>query len=248
MTFILAASGKKQSGKDSLLSGIRPFLEQMGSVRTYSFADELKIFLINGMGLRWEQVWGTDEQKNSLTEYQWENMPQFIRWDFNGRWMSSDLGCQMIQMDRLDKAIDIEKAFWDTANHPKGYSPANLKNGFMTARELMQVFGTDLMRRMFTDQIWVNACMRGIARDKPAVALIPDLRFPSEFRPFYSIGACIVRLMRDVSKGDQHPSETALDGWQWDQYERVLVIPPDATIENCRQMTLDWLTKRIVGI
>lgn len=247
MTFILAASGKKQSGKDTLLAGLRPLLEEQGLVKTYSFADELKNFLINGMGLRHEQVWGTDDDKNTPTEYQWEDMPQFIRWDFNGRWcsISSELPpVQLIQYEKMEKAVDIESVFWRLTS--VGYvNPAKLKTGVMTARELMQVFGTDIMRRIFTDRIWVNACLRAIERDKPSVALIPDMRFPSELNPLYANGAHIIRLMRDVSKGDQHPSETALDSWAWTNYDRVLVIPADATIDSCRNMAKDWLRSKM---
>lgn len=243
MTFILAASGKKQSGKDTLLTGLRPTLESRGIVKTYSFADEIKKFLISGMGLRHEQVWGTDADKNSLTEYKWEDMPKYIRWDFNGRWYGLVDGCPHVQYSPMEKATDIESAFW-RLNY-KGHQPNSLRSGYMTARELMQVFGTDLMRRTFSDRIWVNAALRAIEQDNPDIALIPDMRFPSEFGPLYEKGAYIVRLMRDVSKGDQHPSETALDNWPWAEYDRVLVVPADKDIDGCRQMAMDWLETRL---
>lgn len=247
MTFILAASGKKQSGKDTLLNGLRPFLEERGSVKVYSFADELKNFLINGMGLKREQVWGTDADKNSLTEYEWEDVPQFIRWDFNGRWYKLNNGDERFittqQVPAFEKASDVETAYWELIQ--KGDNTPTLKTGKMSARELMQVFGTDVMRRMFSDRIWVNACLRAIERDNPTIALIPDMRFPSEFAPLYEKGTHIIRLMRDVSKGDQHPSETALDNWDWSKYEKVLVIPADKGVEECRQMATDWLVPKL---
>src|SRR6185503_15612283 len=44
-------------------------------VKSYSMADNLKWFCVNFAGLLPEQVWGTDEQKNTLTKYKWEDMP-----------------------------------------------------------------------------------------------------------------------------------------------------------------------------
>lgn len=44
-------------------------------VKLYSFADCLKEFCINVFGLTYEQCYGTEEQKNSLTDLVWKNMP-----------------------------------------------------------------------------------------------------------------------------------------------------------------------------
>ena len=246
MTFILAASGKKQSGKDTLLTGLTPFLESRGWVKYYSFADELKKFLISGLGLRKEQVWGTNEEKNQPTTYKWENLPTLIRWEWGGFWGETANGVnKQYQPPQLLESFSELESWFEYAQTDGMKKKFNLKSGFMTGRELMQVFGTDIMRRMFGDRIWVNALTRSIEQDNPTVAIIPDMRFPSEFIPIYEYGGFVMRLMRDVSQGDQHPSEIALDNWCWDKYERVLVIPADATIESCRNMATDWLEKQM---
>lgn len=241
MTFILAASGKKQSGKDTLLQGIRPFLQDKGTVRYYSFADELKNFLQTGLGLKREQVWGTDAEKNQLTNLMWDTLPLYLRWE-RGGCMGLTKSNRKIKVDTQDDirhSGDVEQHFMDVVN--QGLNPVGFKTGPMSGRDIMQVFGTDIMRRMFSDRIWVDALFRAIERDNPAVALIPDMRFPSEFVPLYERGARIIRLMRDVSRGDSHLSETALDGWEWEKYSRVLVISHDATIDAARAIALSWL-------
>lgn len=76
MTTILAFSGRKQSGKstsaefvESLLSGRRNAI----SYKTYSFADPLKKDIcINILGLTYEQCYGSDEDKNTPTDLEWE--------------------------------------------------------------------------------------------------------------------------------------------------------------------------------
>lgn len=46
------------------------------NVKLYSFADGLKQDVcINLLGLTWKQCYGTDDDKNSLTDLRWENMP-----------------------------------------------------------------------------------------------------------------------------------------------------------------------------
>lgn len=49
------------------------------NVKLYSFADPLKDICMNLLGLTYEQCYGTDEDKNSLTKITWESLPHYIR-------------------------------------------------------------------------------------------------------------------------------------------------------------------------
>ena len=116
MTTVIGFSGKKQSGKDTLLANIKPMLQ--GSVKQYNFADGLKNFLIDVMGLRYEQVWGTEEQKNSKTTYLWENLPDFIRWENGGRWVDYGGKDLVQQLPLFEKSLGFadftpERLFWN---------------------------------------------------------------------------------------------------------------------------------------
>jgi hypothetical protein len=253
MTVVLGFSGKKQSGKDTLLTGLSPYLS--GTVKKYSFADGLKTFLVDVMGLRPDQVWGTDEQKNSKTTYLWEHLPEFMRWENGGRWVDFGGPELQVQLPLFENSIGInefspERLYWSlragSNSQQPGFVPFNLKNGAMSARELMQVMGTDICRRMFSQHIWVHATFRTIAKDGVDFAIIPDLRFQSEIQGVMSRGGLIVRLMRDVSQGDEHPSETALDGYDWSSLgERVLVVPPELGIDDTKEMVWNWLSTKL---
>lgn len=210
MSFMLAVSGKKQSGKDTLVSYLNPIFQAAGQVEYFTFADQLKKFLVEGMGLDRSSVWGSDKEKNALTDYVWDNLPYEIR----------------------------------RANAKPGSNEA--KSGPMSGREIMQVFGTDIMRNFFDDKIWVNACFRAIRAADVDFALLPDMRFPSELDPWINRNGYIIRLMRDVSQGDAHSSEVALDYCDWDRFgNQVLVVPADATKRECLQLALEWLTPLI---
>tara|TARA_R110000868_G_scaffold18531_6_gene81328 strand:+ start:1796 stop:2542 length:747 start_codon:yes stop_codon:yes gene_type:complete len=46
-------------------------------VKLYHFADSLKELSINLFNINSTKVYGTDEQKNTITEIKWENMPEY---------------------------------------------------------------------------------------------------------------------------------------------------------------------------
>ena len=50
-------------------------LELWPYIKLYSFADGLKKLCIDFFNLKPEQVYGTDDQKNTLTKMRWEDMP-----------------------------------------------------------------------------------------------------------------------------------------------------------------------------
>ena len=92
----------------------------------------------------------------------------------------------------------------------------------MSGREILQVVGTDIFRRVDYD-VWVNACLRQIEFDKPELAIVTDCRFPNEVNGIQKAGGKVVRFTRaPFADGDQHKSETALDN-----YDKF-----DATIDN----------------
>ena len=81
----------------------------------------------------------------------------------------------------------------------------------MTARELMQIFGTDIGRTMFDSNIWVDATINKIKEENPAIAVIDDLRFCSEADSILSNNGVVVLLSRNSSSSDIHGSEKDLD-------------------------------------
>lgn len=76
MTKILAFSGRKQSGKSTSSDYIESIINNNSlniSYRVYSFADPLKQDIcMNILGLTYAQCYGSDEDKNTLTDLEWE--------------------------------------------------------------------------------------------------------------------------------------------------------------------------------
>lgn len=165
-------------------------------IKGYSFADPLKEILVGLFELSPEQVYGTDEQKNTPTNIMWEDIPGFSK---------SSL-----------KKIE--------------------KSGQMTARELMQVFGTEVMRKIHSP-VWVNACLNRINSDESPIAVISDCRFVNEFEAVKAAGGVLVKISRSPFESD-HSSEK--DVKDFDGFDIVI---PDGTIEESCQYLLDALTE-----
>ena len=112
MTKIIAFAGRKQSGKTSCSNFVKTlFPDDENFVKEYNFADPLKQDVcMNLLGLTYEQCYGDDEQKNTLTDILWN-----------------------------------EK--------------------LLTAREVMQLVGTDLFRAMKHD-VWTSSTIQKIQTEQ----------------------------------------------------------------------------------
>jgi len=216
MTLIIGASGKKQSGKNTLCSSLEQVIKvKLGEdCKIYSFADALKEKVcMEVMGLTREQCYGTDEQKNTSTMYEWEKLPREIR-------HANKLEVEHASNGEICNVI--------------------LPTGYMTAREIMQIVGTDIFRQYFDDSIWVNATFRSIKKDNLPFALISDVRFPSEVEGVAKENGIIFRLLRDICEKDPHSSETALDNYDWDSvYNAYLIDNRETSIEQTNEIIYD---------
>lgn len=130
--------------------------------KVYHFADYLKHLCIELFDLEPHQVYGTDEDKNTMTKYG------------------------------------------------------------QTAREFLQYFGTDVMRKI-KDTIWVDYTLKSILSEQSEVAIIPDVRFPNEVKAIKQANGIVIRLTRNVYNSD-HPCESALDeeNFDWNNFDYVI--------------------------
>ncbi len=82
----------------------------------------------------------------------------------------------------------------------------------ITPREAMQTIGTDLMRNLFRDDVWVKGLEREIMEiwkvDPSAKIIIPDVRFPNELEMVKRLGGCIVRVTRPSLLCSNEPNAT----------------------------------------
>lgn len=106
---------------------------------------------------------------------------------------------------------------------PHGWEIAK---GFPDVRRFLQRLGTEGIRGHLGDDTWVNALFSRL--EPGGHYVITDCRFPNEARAVKSSGGIMLRVERpgaDVT--DPHPSEVALDDWNFDA-----VIINDGSVED----------------
>lgn len=94
--------------------------------------------------------------------------------------------------------------------------------------KLLQWWGTEY-RRAQDSEYWVKRLFASIP-DNLDIALVTDVRFPNEAKAIEQRGGYTVNVQRlredgtqffDSSRPADHPSETALDGWNWNFYLKI---------------------------
>jgi hypothetical protein len=106
--------------------------------------------------------------------------------------------------------------FHNDANKEAEYEVAS--GVFMTGRKFLQVFGTDCVRDNIHQDFWVFQGMKEFEARPEKVIIIPDTRFPNEYKAIKDAGGYVIRIERilPVAPGDLHESETALDEYDFD--------------------------------
>lgn len=237
---LIGICGKKSSGKTSLANDIKKYFYPQFKATIMSMATPLKDFCMDDLGLDYNQLYGTEEEKNSLTKYKWENLPNY--------------------QDIIQKITEEEelKALIEFGDQPKwcrwyekwsGAFENNLINrialrvpfGYMTARQIIQQWGTEIFRRVDNDY-WVKKAVEAIEEDQSynndirpsGVIIFDDIRFTNEADMIRDNGGILIKLMRGNNTKDSHSSEH-LD------YEGFDIIIPDGLNRN---ETLNYFIKK----
>ena len=93
-------------------------------------------------------------------------------------------------------------------------------------RRLLQVFGTDVGRKMFNENFWVDIALAGL-NDKHRVVL-SDVRFPNEAEAIKNLGGQVWRINRhNHTPVNGHKSEHAMDNYMFKH-----VLYNDGTIDD----------------
>jgi hypothetical protein len=92
----------------------------------------------------------------------------------------------------------------------------------MSSREILQFIGTDIFRTL-KPNIWVDATIKKIQKERPKLAIITDCRFPNEVQSIKDNGGKVLRLTRDPHHSD-HISESVLDmdRYNWNNFDHII--------------------------
>lgn len=190
-------------------------------IKHYAFASSLKEIAEKMFNIPRECLYGTDDQKNRVMPHLlWENMPGVVT-------------PEIVKLGGLlEQYTDIGLVVIDR------YGP-------MTAREFMQFFGTEIMRKMY-EPIWVERTIKDIQTEESQLAVISDCRFKNEAVALKQVGAKLVYLDRSISNSDNHVSENGFD--DFNDFDLVINNKDMTLKETCQALldgikSWDWIEK-----
>jgi hypothetical protein len=181
-------------------------------VKLYSFADELKRICVDLFKIPAINVYGSDQDKNKQIEHLlWQNMPGVL--------------ADKTNINTIGEYLSLLNIIYH-------------KPGPMTAREFMQFFGTEIMRKIW-EPVWISNTMLRIARENSELAIITDVRFPNEVSAVNHARGYVAGLTRKLNK-DSHASEP--DVKKYKDSEIILIK------NHTKEYTLDTLVQDITKL
>lgn len=198
---IVGLSGKKQAGKNTICNYLfGEYLVQKGLVDRFTISDKGELCL------------GQELEHPNLVYSFGDSLKNICAYMF-------DISSDKLWGDNTDKD-SLTHIKWEDVPLFSAKDVFSLKNnlsvkeGYMTAREFMQILGTNVFRKIY-DHVWVNQLIKQLEMDNPEVAFICDVRFPNEVEAIEAIGGKVVRLTRNPFNCD-HEGEVALDSHNFD--------------------------------
>lgn len=140
-------------------------------------------------------------------------------------------------------------AQWQLANQTKQI-PACKDDPIYGYTRILQWYGTDIARKENPNH-WVDAVAERIKSEDPEIAIITDVRFPNEAEYVKENGGYTVEVRRlvkdedklyqyiDPSRDPKHPSETALDDYNYD----FIISVRDGDLDSLKAKALGVLTR-----
>jgi len=129
--------------------------------------------------------------KDTIADYL-QNIHQFRRESFAHA--LKDAVAQIFGWDReLLEGRTKESRHWREQVDP--WWAARLKMPNLTPRHVLQVWGTEVARRSFHDDIWIAALENKLRKTKDDV-VISDCRFPNEIKSIKRAGGIVIRVVR----------------------------------------------------
>ena len=129
--------------------------------------------------------------KDTIADYL-QNIHQFRRESFAHA--LKDAVAQVFGWDReLLEGRTKESRAWREQVDPWWASRLKMPN--LTPRHVLQIWGTEVARKSFHDDIWIASLENKLRKTKDDV-VISDCRFPNEIKSIRSAGGIVIRVVR----------------------------------------------------
>ena len=191
MNKIIAISGLKNSGKTTVANMVAFLLNSPSWLKNYWSFKHLP-----QLNKRWNTVAFADTMKQMLADLLGVDKEKFEDRDFKEN--------TFIDLNELRMTISPSNTLSDNkfVKLVKTLDP-EIKTSSLTVRQLMQMFGSNVMRQFFGDKIWINSTLNNIRQN----TIISDLRFIIEEEAVHTTGGRIIYVNRPGIEPGNHASE-----------------------------------------
>lgn len=209
MKKIISIQGNKNSGKDTVAIFIKYILETPSFLHNYQIAKFLKFKSFKN---RWFITRYAEKLKEVLSIILNVPVEKFEDREFKENKYFNFETC---------KFVDNPRIISDT-NFNRSVKKGNL-NIFteydLSVRQILQAFGTDLMRKYLGDKLWINLTLNQNYDN----IIIADQRFIIENETVQDNEGIIIHITRPGCEAGKHPSEKEIKKlYQKNQYDYII--------------------------
>lgn len=195
---LIAVSGLKGSGKNEAANMLKYLLNAPKPFRRYFWYK---------LGLKFPSKWRITSFAKPLKEVLAiilkTDVNKFEDRDFKENYFVSVEISKIIERKLLDdKDILSDNKFTKLIKSGNPLPP----DTWLSIRQLMQYFGTEVCRKWFGESIWINATLNNISHP----TIVSDLRFKNEFERVKLLKGKTIYINRDICKPGTHASEKEL--------------------------------------
>lgn len=210
---IIAIAGYKGSGKDTAAKMLQYLYNYPKVFHNYFWYKIFSKFSTNG---KYKITSFAHPLKRTLAALLNIDIKNFEDRNFKENWYIYFPTLEIT--DKPDKEKVISEGKFSRMINNKDLS--FLKTHYITIRQLLQVFGTECMRNIFGDNIWILSTLKNNSN-----IIISDLRFKVELEAVHQLNGKVILIIRDGCNPGTHISEKEIE-------EMYINHQFDAYIEN----------------
>lgn len=116
----------------------------------------------------------------------------------------------------------------------------------ISARRILQIVGTNIFRKVFRNDIWINGVWNKIKQytHDHTVVIISDVRFYNEVKFIHQHSGQVVKIYRDTGLPNQsHASESELDTVPDSEFDHIITKEDNSTMQGLENRVREILVQ-----
>lgn len=191
---LICIAGLKNSGKDSVAKMLEYLLNAPKPFRTYFWYNIFK---------KWSGKWSTTAFAKPLKQTLSIILNVPLKW-LDDRSVKENMYVDLRDLRLIDGWLLDENDILSENKFSKLIKSGEPLTGYLSIRQLMQYYGTNVIRRFLGDKTWINATLNQ-SEDKNII--ISDLRFKVEYSEVKLRNGIVIYIERPECVPGSHSSE-----------------------------------------